>query len=95
MSTLEERSKRNSRRTKTKVIKKSVMMSPLLGKGHGHPVKRSEPQVCPDCKGMSPLLGKGHGHPVKRSEPQVCPDCKGRVYSGEYFCETCQGEGEI
>ena len=35
--------------------KKQLFTDSLLSKGHGHPVKRSEPQLCPDCKGMGCL----------------------------------------
>ena len=51
MASGEEKSKRDSRRAKTQSIKKRVMTSDYLGKCHAHPVKRSEPQVCPDCRG--------------------------------------------
>ena len=46
MSKSKEESKYNFGRTK-----KQVMTDPILSKGHGHPVKRSEPKICPDCKG--------------------------------------------
>jgi len=51
MSDSEEKANRNLRRAKTQVIKRQVMQSPLLGKGHSHSVKKYAPKICPDCNG--------------------------------------------
>jgi len=51
MQDSEEKSKCNARRSKTQLIKRQVMMSPLLSKSHPHSIKKYIPTVCPDCKG--------------------------------------------
>lgn len=38
--------------------KKEVMTDPLLRKGHRHPMRQIEPEVCPDCKGRGYLANE-------------------------------------
>lgn len=51
MQNSEEKLNRDTRRAKSQVMKKKVLTSPLLGKSHGHVVKRTAPEICPDCRG--------------------------------------------
>ena len=51
MPSSEEKSDNSARRAKSRAIKRQVMMSPILSKGHAHSVKKYVPRICHDCKG--------------------------------------------
>jgi DnaJ-class molecular chaperone len=58
MQSSEEKTRIDTRRAKSQVIKKQVMMSPLLGKGCSHSVKKYIPEICPDCNGTGWAVNK-------------------------------------